>query len=790
MSTPTSNSSVKKTSQTVYSDHDYCSPKKRHSLPAALKGGQSLLKPEVLSSNNKILSSRHRSCKNKKVVYHLSSDDEDSNSSVKNKTSAKPSVKIPLLSNHRKKLSLIPSVANVSVKENGNVSVISNNASKASDNSSQSSSGSIKLTIKNKSKVILKMDCDDKKDSQKIIKHNESVKPSVSKVADVCIKSAKQETNAKLIVSNVKIENHNKEAVEAVAEQESRPVKEDFYTALFKNKQDIHIALPEPTIVKPENKTVDSNENKLLNDVVTPAVETKPLKKKLNLQEYKLRKEGANSNGSSRTVSPEAIFPEIQVPMNINKTAKTQVAQNEFAATAVNADIEEPKKLFDPIRDASRKILANTKKQKAEATRKRDEDIVMSKIPKVENLELQPLISEAEMLKIVGIAQPATAPVAEKPKNNTEYVEIVLVSVGTNTDEALFKQLNKQQEKRKSQSPTSDKSLINFRIKKSENVLKQNVFDPVKNDARSPEQDKNVSPNKEAKIDKERYKDITATLKSVGKQVDKRICSNSLFASIQDVVMKKAPDQADKKPDERKSSRKLTSPVEKKSFFKPNAVKTPIVRDYDTKTEHGEDKIILHLEKNRPKPSASHIVVQTDPSTEYNILTTLEPCQDVVVRPNKCIRKRTVSDMSFSSEEGHRPQKDKKDEKKTEKRKSEDRTSKRSRSRNRRTRSRSRSRYRSKYSRRNRRTRSRSRSRCRSRSIERYRYRRSHSPHRRSPYRSPRSRRRYRRRSPSRDYRSRSKSPVTKKGKTPDIDKKELTPRKPTVSESSDSSTR
>ncbi|KAJ2941567.1 hypothetical protein O0L34_g14619 [Tuta absoluta] len=801
----TVNATVRRSPSPVHSDHDYCSSKKRYSLPN-IKGGQSLLKPEVLSSNNKILSSRHRSCRNKKVVYALSSDDEsdkknkkisDDNDIKSKKLSVKQTVKV-ITQPTRKKLSPVYSEPNdFKYKDKINSSVIVKDACKASDTPcSQNSNGSIKLTIKNKSEVILNCDV---RDSQKH-KLIEKCKSSVSEKTET--KTVEAQNNLKNEIKNIKEVDRNKKSVNNidtstcsnVVKEETRPKEgkeEHFYTALFSNKQDVQV--PQAMQIKSEKRSFEEE----ISIATKPIKEEQPQKKKkLNLQEYKMRR-CASSNNSSAAVSPEAIFPDMPHSLNIDKSQKStpnQTPPNGVINSVDQANPEPPMKIFDPIREASRKILMNTKKQKAEAIRKRDEDIVMSKIPKVENLELQPLISDAEMMKIVGMTQPDALPVpVEKPQAPANIEEIVMVSVGVNTDETVFKDLEKSQRAKKSQSPEDPKALINFKIKKSDQVLKQNVFNATKGDKKSPVNDKKP----EMRIDKERFKDITATLKSVKKQVDTKNYSNSLFASIQDVVKKKAPEE--EKPTQSKNDKrsKSNSPKRKAPLIKPR-----IIRDYDEKADHGEDKIILHLGKDRVKPVSATIITQTDPNPNYAVLPIIpvEVATETKTKTPTPPRKRNDSDMSMSSDDDMKKGSPKSLDKPKERRSREVRShskEKRSRSKDRvkyrRTRSRSRSR-----SRRHRRSHTRSRSRSRGRFR---RYRRSVSPYRRkrrsrSPYRrrSPSSRREYRsNRSRSRNNDTRSKSP--KKRSPQSVDRKPVKsmtppmPRKPTVSESSDSST-
>ncbi|KAL4708538.1 hypothetical protein ACJJTC_014146 [Scirpophaga incertulas] len=712
-------SSMRRSPSPLHSDHDYCTSKKRHSLPN-LKSGQSLLKPEVLSSNNQILNSRHRSCKNKKKVYDSSSDEESDtkkniskskksnkcDSDVKfKKLAIKQPVKPIAQSKCRKKLS-----PQHSVPDN---LVMNTTALEACDISySQSNGGSIKLTIKNKSKVILY--CDDK-DSHKIkckenhkisenckpgeniegvenheinenYKSNDNLKSSSpsnkSSSSEKSTSSAKNNKSSQSVkdgnsekcsmsIKDIKETNKNKKdrdrhkkhehsnekegkdsAVVSVGVKKEETREDDsFYTALFPNKQDVKVP---STLIKTEKSQFGEELERINLVTIKKEIEQPPKKKKLNIQEYKMRR-GVHSNNSSATVSPEAIFPEAP-NLNIEKSFKPYSVKSPLSNITLDTKGKttlEPKKVFDPIREASRKILLNTKKQKAEAMRRRDEDIVMSKIPKVENLQLQPLISDADLLKIVGGISPANDDlnvpiVPERPQASANYEEIILVSVGVNTEEDMFKKVTPLNKRQTTPTPEA-KSLINFKIKKNDPVLKQNIFDTVKEDKRNLVKDKKKT---DAKIDTERYKGITATLKSVERQVETKISSNSLFASIQDVVLKKASEESPKVTNEADvRSIKLMSSGAKMETFKP--IRTEIIRDYDVEAEHGEDKVILHLGKDRIKPVTTSAVVQTEiskPHSQKSLLNATSLNQEAAVN-----RKRTDSDMSMSSDEGTAP---------------------------------------------------------------------------------------------------------------------------------------
>ncbi|XP_047525694.1 uncharacterized protein LOC125063336 isoform X1 [Pieris napi] len=813
----TINTTARRSPSPVHSDHDYCTTKKRHSLPN-ITGGRSLLKPEVLSSNNKILSSRHRSCKNKKIVYHQSSDEEsekcnaskkkvvnnrvsDDDSDIRKKCSSKETLKVNANINSRKKVSPVHFVSNCSVDKN-NGSVMVKNASKASDTaSSQNSNGSLKLTIKNKCEVIIRHgDAKELDKTKSSIAEKSLVNTDMESFEETRLEKFKHASEKSHgVIEKIKQADEKTDRVAEQVKQEHSKA-DDFYVTLFKDKKDVQV--PQNITKNTEKRSHDDVDQVSHESTNGTENEIQPQKKKkLNLQEYKLRRENNNSNQSSAQVSPEAIFPEMPGNIILDKPisssprdlpAAIKPASDEHNKATVSS--ETSKKIFDPIREASRKILMNTKKLKAEAIRKRDEDFIMSKIPKVENLELQPLISDAEMLKIVNMsANPIISiPI---PKSNEAYYqppknydEIIVVSMGTNTDEKVFKVTESIPEikRHKPLSPAKEnKSTINFKIKKSDNILKHNVFESMKTE-HSPKDDQTA----DIKIDEERYKGIAATLKSVGKQVDTKISSNSLFASIQDVVRKKATNahNTNSHPDHKQ---KLITPVHKLEFVYPKPI---IVRDYDENADHGEDKIILHLEKGRTKPETRVATVQTACTEVYKQLTLEVTEQKTPIEQTISPRKRNDSDMSMSSEGS--PER-KLPVPKTENKRQE---LKRERSPVKEKRSRSKDRHEIKY----RRSRShsrghrrhRSRTRTRSRSRGRYkRYRRSDSPYRRkrrsrSPYRSP-LRREYRSvRSGSRYAETKSsiakKSPQKIEKKT-----KSLTPpiRKPTVSESSDTTT-
>ncbi|CAH4035315.1 unnamed protein product [Pieris brassicae] len=815
----TINTTTRRSPSPVHSDHDYCTTKKRHSLPN-ITGGRSLLKPEVLSSNNKILSSRHRSCKNKKIVYHQSSDEEsekcnaskkkvvnnrasDDDSDIKKKCSSKETLKVNANINSRKKVSPVHFISNCSVdKDNGSVMV--KNASKASDTaSSQNSNGSLKLTIKNKCEVIIRhcnaKELDKTKSSiaEKSLVNND--RDSFEETRLEKFKHASEKSHC--VTEKIKQANEKTDRVAEQVKKEHSKAGDDFYVTLFKDKKDVQVP---QNVTKNTGKRIHEDVDKVSQESTNGTEhEIQPQKKKkLNLQEYKLRRENNNSNQSSAQVSPEAIFPEMPGNINLDKAISTSPQDMPAAIKPVSDEhnnkatvsSETSKKIFDPIREASRKILMNTKKLKAEALRKRDEDFIMSKIPKVENLELQPLISDAEMLKIVSMSSnpiisipiPKSNEFFHQPPKN--YDEIIVVSMGTNTDEKVFKVTEAIPEikRHKPLSPAKEnKSTINFKIKKSDNILKHNVFESMKTE-HNPKEDQTA----DIKIDEERYKGIAATLKSVGKQVDTKISSNSLFASIQDVVMKKATTvhNTSSHPDHKQ---KLITPVHKLEFVYPKPI---IVRDYDENADHGEDKIILHLEKGRTKPETRVATVQTACTEVYKQLTLEVTEQKTPIDQSISPRKRNDSDMSMSSEgspERKLPVSKTENKRQDLKREKSPIKEKRSRSKDRHEMKYRRSRSHSRGHRRHR-----SRTRTRSRSRGRYkRYRRSDSPYRRkrrsrSPYRSP-MRREYRSvRSGSRYAETKSsiakKSPQKIEKKT-----KSLTPpiRKPTVSESSDTTT-
>lgn len=741
-----------------------------------VKKGQSLLKPEVLNRNNEILKSRHRSCKDKKIVYDASSD-EDSNN--KKKPIVKTNTKSSVCTSYKKKTQL-KKISQIECKTKTN-----NVCNKASNNHGQSTSGGIKLRIMNQSKVILNINGDEKTEPAKSAVIDDIPKYSVGKVLhDVKPKMAEPPTivksecqsDAPLEVTKVK-----DEVVDVT------PAKE-FYATLFNNTQDVTL----PAVI------TDTIKSEVKEDVVNAAntlpqtnIETKPLKKKLNLQEYRKRLEGGASNPASRTVSPESIFPDIKI--NCDKVlVKCEISPTLPSPPLVTEVVEQNQapKLFDPIKEASRKILLHSQKQKTK--RKDYEDIVLSKIPKVNSLDIKPLMTDEEMLKMVTSGSLATSseqtsamPPQKKPSN---YEEMTLISMGVNTDEKVFDYIKKLRAKDeiKSNETVSHKSGVNFKIKKADNISKHNVF-------ASNKAVKNIKEerfNGENKFDKNRFKDIAATIKSVGNNSDLKMSSNSLFASIQDVVMRKTSND---KVDDRK--RESKSPIEKEN---PTKIKTSIIRQYNPNEECGEDKVIHYLTKDRLKPTMCSVAQQTEITSQLD-----KPCNITPERKsvNICQKSRPVLNTTKSASNGVT--------KKVE-------PHRRSNSRERRDTYRHRSHSRN-------RPEKRSFSRSRSGSVDRYRskhtYRRSGSPYRRtkrasSPYSMSRLRSRSRSRSRRRDYSQRhhqtkhARSPPVKKVKispeyVPKIEKVDIIPvkkvespsrtpplRKPTLSESSDSSSR
>lgn len=173
-------------------------------------------------------------------------------------------------------------------------------------------------------------------------------------------------------------------------------------------------------------------------------------KRKLNIEEYKKRREGGNNScDSSRTCSPVGVFDNEILSENNANTKQTCVnetlfkemhnvngiltSENVIKSTNINKDNS---KLFDPIADATRKALKMRKKLSHVPN---EEKIIKSKIANVENVVILPLATEnGKLLPMIKTIDKKEIEVVPSPpivqKEISEYDEVVTVCIGINTD--------------------------------------------------------------------------------------------------------------------------------------------------------------------------------------------------------------------------------------------------------------------------------------------------------------------------------------------------------------------
>lgn len=129
------------------------------------------------------------------------------------------------------------------------------------------------------------------------------------------------------------------------------------------------------------------------------------------------------------------------------------------------------------------------------------------------------------------------------------------------------------------------------------------------------------------------------------------LTSNSLLFSIQDVVIKKTTETDFVELNEGKSPDSVSSAAQY-SPGKPEGANegTAVVNNDHTGYHHGEDKVIMHLRKDRIRPRTVSIVCQTDSTPEFPELQLLAPAIKKGKRKVQAhIRRRSLSNSSHVS---------------------------------------------------------------------------------------------------------------------------------------------
>lgn len=346
----------------------------------------------------------------------------------------------------------------------------------------------------------------------------------------------------------------------------------------IENSKNCHIVNKESSNDLDYIKLEDKQMEPLLTNIISDSVSNldsnnillKTGKRKLNLQEYKKRRENSNNTSSQKNDSQNNIQNYF---VSRNNSAINEISLN--SRTIINSTkkpkkIEIAKQIFDPILEASRKAIRNQELKKAEIIKKSEPVIRVQ--DHISILPLAEINSQNEVLKDTKEKQHL-----QKLKMNPNFEEIVVVSIGCNTNLTI---------------PAQNSNAACTETEQSMMLL-YNISDTIKK------------------------------AKSCGENII--ISSNSLISSIKDVVLKinNAPTGI---PETHTSPNIGVSPPKNVSPGKPEASNlgyksTTLQSDID----HGEDRTIMHLRKDRLRPKLHTISIQTEYSSIFPVLKRLSP---------------------------------------------------------------------------------------------------------------------------------------------------------------------
>ena len=288
----------------------------------------------------------------------------------------------------------------------------------------------------------------------------------------------------------------------------------------------------------------------------THAQKAQGVKRKLNLEEYKMRR------GGESVVLPRIAkvtkFESYKIPKLDNKSSAarnntdndskipihTTTTKHSEAVTSIVRSLKEPQQVTtktDPITEAKNKVLRMQELKKAQQMRIID-SAISAKVPKV--TKLLPLIEIVKDTPYLNEEDKKTV----DPSLKTDYEEIIIVSVSCNTDISI---------------PPLPNQTIYPLNNASRSLLKSSAL----------------------------FSTITNTFEKVKANDNGKLSTSSLIASIQDVVVKK------------------TLPAEK--------IEAGDNKDTSKPEHHGEDKIIMHLRKDRIRKRMCSTGIQTDLQPEF-----------------------------------------------------------------------------------------------------------------------------------------------------------------------------
>lgn len=293
-------------------------------------------------------------------------------------------------------------------------------------------------------------------------------------------------------------------------------------------------------------------------------------KRKLNLEEYKQRRENSNNSSSQKCNSQNDMH---NYHVSVNKSLGNEILLNSIIninSTTTPKNVENTNQVLDPILEASRKAIRNQELKKAEIIKKSEPVIRVQ--DHISILPLAEINSQYEAIKEAKDKQNL-----QKFKINPNIEEIVIVSIGCNTN-LTIPALN-----------------LNTTCAETEQnmMLLYNISDTIKK------------------------------AKSFGENIV--ISSNSLISSIKDVVLK-INNPLSGIPDTHTSPNIGVSPPKNVSPGKPEASNLGFNSNNTISNDdidHGEDRTIMHLRKDRIRPKTHSISIQTEYSSVFPILKRL-----------------------------------------------------------------------------------------------------------------------------------------------------------------------
>lgn len=314
----------------------------------------------------------------------------------------------------------------------------------------------------------------------------------------------------------------------------------------------------------------------------------KTQKKKLNLQEYKQRRENSSNNSTSqKNNSQNHVY---NYRLSVNNSHENEILLN--SQTEINQSTKKLKNLefsnqvLDPILEASRKAIRNQELRKAENIKKSEPVIRVQDHNSI--LPLNEINAQHETMKANENQKEL------KLKINPNFEEIVIVSIGCNTNLTI---------------PPHNS---NTTYTEQNMMLLYNISDTIKK------------------------------AKSFGENIV--ISSNSLISSIKDVVLKINNPLTGS--DTHTSSNLEILPIKNVSPGKTDPLGLNSLNQIlNDDVDHGEDRTIMHLRKDRIRPKTHSISIQTEDSSVFSVLKRLS--REYIGSKNNSYRKDKYTERRY-----------------------------------------------------------------------------------------------------------------------------------------------